>query len=148
MLSDERGRVSVAALSGKAKFTAGGKALTVPEGTESSAEAGGAPHDPERIPEEVLLDVVWPADEQRHAAETTEVSGRAAPSSVVTVNGARAAVGADGHFTATVPLRTGKNAVAVEAEDLGGRTRQATATVVRRPPPPALTPETTDLWKK
>jgi signal transduction histidine kinase len=43
VLSDERGRVSVAALSGKAKFTAGGKALTVPEGTETSAEAGAAP---------------------------------------------------------------------------------------------------------
>jgi hypothetical protein len=148
VLSDERGRVSVAALSGKAKFTAGGKALTVPEGTVSSAEAGAAPRDPERIPEEVLLDVVWPVGEQRHAAETTEISGRAAPSSVVTVNGTRTAVGTDGHFTATVPLRTGKNPVAVEAEDLGGRTRQAAATVVRRPPPPALRPETTDLWKK
>jgi hypothetical protein len=148
VLSDERGRVSVAALSGKAKFTAGGKALVVPEGTESSAEAGAAPRDPERIPEEVLLEVVWPAGEQRHATETTEVSGRAAPSSVVTVNGARAPVGADGHFTATVPLRTGKNPVAIEAEDLGGRTRQASGSVVRRPPPPALRPETTDLWKK
>jgi hypothetical protein len=148
VLSDERGRVSVAALSGKAKFTAGGKALTVPEGTESSAEAGAAPRDPERIPEEVLLDVVWPEGEQRHAAETTEISGRAAPSSVVTVNGTRTPVGTDGHFTATVPLRTGKNPVAVEAEDLGGRTRQAAGTVVRRPPPPALRPETTDLWKK
>ncbi|HEY4395460.1 MAG TPA: FecR domain-containing protein [Polyangia bacterium] len=148
VLSDERGRVSVAALSGKAKFTAGGKALTVPEGTESSAEAGAAPRDPERIPEEVLLDVVWPAGEQRHAAETTEISGRAAPSSVVSINGTRTPVGADGHFTATVTLRTGKNPVAVEAEDLGGRTRQASGTVVRRPPPPALKPETTDLWKK
>jgi len=148
VLSDERGRVSVAALSGKAKFTAGGKALVVPEGTESSAEAGAAPRDPQRIPEEVLLDVVWPAGEQRHAAETTEISGRAAPSSVVTVNGARTPVAADGHFTASVPLRTGKNQVAVEAEDLGGRTRQAAATVVRRPPPPALRPETTDLWKQ
>jgi hypothetical protein len=66
----------------------------------------------------------------------------------VTVNGARAPVSADGHFTATVPLRTGKNSVAVEAEDLSGRTRQSAATLVRRGPPPALTPETTDLWKK
>ncbi len=148
VLSDERGRVSVAALSGKARFTAGGKALTLPEGTQSSAEAGAAPSDPERIPEEVLLEVVWPAAEQRHGAETTEVSGRATPSSVVTVNGARATIGADGHFTATVPLRTGKNSVAVEAEDLSGRTRQSAATLVRRGPPPALTPETTDLWKK
>jgi hypothetical protein len=148
VLSDDRGRVSVAALSGKAKFTAGGKALTLPEGTQSSAEAGTAPSDPERIPEEVLLEVVWPAAEQRHAAETTEVSGRAAPSSMVTINGARTPVGADGHFTATVPLRTGKNPVSVEAEDLAGHTRAAAATLVRRGPPPPLTPESTDLWKK
>jgi hypothetical protein len=149
VLSDDRGRVSVATLSGKAKFAAGGKALTLPEGTQSSSEgAGAAPSDPERIPEEVLLEVVWPAAEQRHGVETTEVSGRAAPSSVVTVNGSRAPVGADGHFTATVPLRTGKNQVAIEAEDLGGRTRQTAGTLVRRGPPPALTPETTDLWKK
>ncbi|HVV49437.1 MAG TPA: FecR domain-containing protein [Polyangia bacterium] len=148
VLSDERGRVSVAALSGKAKFTAGGKSLTLPEGTESSSEGGAAPSDPEKIPEDVLLEVVWPAAEQRHGAAETEVAGRAAPSSVVTVNGARAAVGADGHFTATVPLRTGKNTVDVAAEDLAGRTRQSSATLVRRGPPPALTPEKADLWKK
>jgi hypothetical protein len=43
---------------------------------------------------------------------------------------------------------TGKNAVEVKVEDLGGRTRQASATLLRRGPPPALTPEATDLWKK
>lgn len=148
VLSDERGRVSVAALSGKAKFTAGGKSLTLPEGTQSSSEGGAAPSDPERIPEEVLLDVVWPAAEQRHGASETEVQGRAAPSSVVTVNGAPATVGADGHFTATVPLRTGKNTVDVAAEDLSGRTRQTSATLLRHGAPPVLTPEATDLWKK
>ncbi len=148
VLSDDRGRVSVAALSGKAKFSAGGKSLTLPAGTQSSSEAGAAPSDPERIPEEVLLEVVWPAAEQRHGVAATEVAGRAAPSSVVTVNGTRATVGPDGHFTTTVPLRTGKNPVDVAAEDLGGRTRQASATLVRRGPPPALTPEPTDLWKK
>ncbi len=148
VLSDERGRVSVAALSGQARFTAGGKSLILPEGTQSSSEAGAAPSDPERIPEEVLLEVVWPAAEQRHGVAETEVQGRAAPSSVVTVNGTRATVGADGHFTATVPLRTGKNAVDVAAEDLSGRTRQTSATLVRHGAPPALTPESTDLWKK
>ncbi len=148
VLSDERGRVSVAALSGKAKFTAGGKSLTLPAGTQSVERAGAAPSDPERIPEEVLLEVVWPAAEQRHGATGTAVAGRAAPSSLVTVNGTRAPVGADGHFTATVPLRAGKNPIDVAAEDLSGRTRQASATLVRRGPPPALTPETTDLWKK
>jgi hypothetical protein len=55
---------------------------------------------------------------------------------------------ADGRFTATVPLRTGKNSLEVKVEDLGGRTRQASATLLRRGPPPTLTPEATDLWKK
>ncbi len=148
VLSDERGRVSVASLAGKAKFTAGGKSLTLPQGTQSTSAGGAAPSDPERIPEEVLLEVVWPAAEQRHAAADTEVKGRAAPSSSVTVNGTRTEVGTDGQFTATVPLRTGKNALEVKVEDLGGRTRQASATLLRRGPPPALTPEATDLWKK
>ena len=148
VLSDERGRVSVASLAGKAKFTAGGKSLTLPEGSQSTSAAGAQPSDPERIPEEVLLQVVWPAAEQRHAAAETEVKGRAAPSSTVTVNGARTEVGGDGQFTATVPLRSGKNAVDVRVEDLSGRTRQASATLLRRGAPPALTPEATDLWKK
>ena len=148
VLSDERGRVSVASLAGKAKFTAGGKSLTLPQGTQSTSAAGAAPSDPERIPEEVLLEVVWPAAEQRHAAADTEVKGRAAPSSSVTVNGTPTEVGTDGQFTATVPLHSGKNAVDVKVEDLGGRTRQASATLLRRGPPPTLRPEATDLWKK
>jgi len=115
----------------------------------ASNRGGAAPGDPERIPEEVLLEVVWPVGEQRHATDHSEIHGRAAPSSVVTVNGSVAAVGVDGHFTTAVPLREGKNPVAVEVEDLSGRTRQATTTVMRHgPPQPALTPETTDLWKK
>jgi hypothetical protein len=148
VLSDERGRVSVASLAGKAKFTAGGRSLTLPQGTQSTSAAGAAPSDPERIPEEVLLEVVWPAAEQRHATADTEVKGRAAPSSSVMVNGTQAQMGADGQFTATVPLRTGKNTLEVKVEDLGGRTRQASATLLRRGPPPTLTPEATDLWKK
>jgi hypothetical protein len=148
VLSDERGRVSVASLAGKARFTAGGKSLTLAQGTQSTSSAGAPPSDPERIPEEVLLEVVWPAAELRHAAADTEVKGRASPSSSVMVNGTHAQVGADGQFTATVPLRTGKNTLEVKVEDLGGRTRQASATLLRRGPPPLLTPETTDLWKK
>ena len=148
VLSDERGRVSVASLAGKARFTAGGKSLTLAQGTQSTSAAGAAPSDPERIPEEVLLEVVWPAAEQRHATADTEVKGRASPSSSVMVNGTAAQIGSDGQFTATVPLRTGKNTLEVKVEDLGGRTRQASATLLRRGPPPTLTPEATDLWKK
>ena len=38
--------------------------------------------------------------------------------------------------------------VDVAAEDLGGRTRQTSATLIRHGAPPALTPEKADLWKK
>ncbi|HXU62381.1 MAG TPA: FecR domain-containing protein [Polyangia bacterium] len=148
VMSDDSGRVSVAALSGSARFSAGGKSLSVPAGSESSSQAGAPPSMPERIPEEVLLDVVWPADEQRHAVEHASVQGRARPSTTVTVNGASAPVGADGRFNAVVPLRVGKNTLDVAAEDVTGRMRHATGTVVRRGPPPPLAPEPADLWKK
>ncbi|HXJ20372.1 MAG TPA: FecR domain-containing protein [Polyangia bacterium] len=148
VMSDDAGRVSVAALTGNARFTAGGKSLTVPAGSESTSQAGAPPSDPERIPEDVLLDVVWPAEEQRHAMDRASVQGRARPSTTVTVNGSAAAVGPDGRFTAVVPLRVGKNTLDVAAEDVTGRTRRASGSVVRHGPPPTLTPEATDLWKK
>ncbi len=148
VMSDDAGRVSVAALSGRAKFSAGGKTLSVPAGSESWSQAGGPPSDPERIPEDVLLDVVWPTDEQRHAVDRAAVQGRASPSSTITVNGSPAVVGADGRFTAVVPLRVGKNTLDVSAEDVTGRMRRTSGTVVRRGPPPPLTPEAADLWNK
>jgi Glucodextranase, domain B/FecR protein len=149
VLSDPQGRVSVATLSGSARFAAGGKEVGVAAGTQSSSLAGAAPADPERIPEEIFLEVVWPAAEQRHTVEHTEIRGRARPSSVVRVNGAPASVGADGQFTTALPLAEGKNPVEIEVEDLTGRTRQVSSTVVRRgPAQPALTPEPTELWKK
>ena len=136
-MSDDNGRVSVAALTGRARFSAGGKSLSVPAGSESSSVAGGPPSDPERIPEEVLLDVVWPAEEQRHATDRASVEGHAHASTRVTINGTAASVGPDGRFNAVVPLRVGKNTLDVAAEDVIGRTRHATGTVVRRGPPPS-----------
>jgi hypothetical protein len=146
--ADERGQVSVAALKGTARFAAAGKTVVLPEGTETrSTKAGAPPEDPEKIPEEVLLQVVWPEGE-RHG-ETAAVTGRVRPASLVTINGAETPVGADGQFTATVPLHEGSNHVAVQAEDLSGRHGDATATIVRRPTrPPKLAPEPGELWKK
>ena len=114
--------MSVAALEGKTRFTAGGKSVALAAGTTSSSVRGAPPDDPERIAEEVLLNVVWPSAEH-HGAEA-EIAGRAAPSTVVLVNGAAANMGADGRFTAKVHLREGKNLVHVEAEDVAGRSRR------------------------
>jgi hypothetical protein len=145
--ADEHGQVSVATLKGKARFASAGKTVELPAGMETrSARAGAPPEDPERIPEEVFLQVVWP-ESDRHA-ETARIEGRARPASLVTINGAEAPVGEDGRFAATVPLREGGNRVAVEAEDLAGRRREAARTLMRRPTrPPTLAPEPGELWK-
>jgi hypothetical protein len=145
--ADEHGQVSVATLKGKARFASAGKTVVLPEGTETrSVRAGAPPEDPEKIPEEVLLQVVWP--EGDHRAETAQIEGHVRPASLVTINGARAAVGEDGRFAATVPLREGGNHVSIEAEDLAGRRRTEAATLVRRSTrPPKLAPEPGQLWK-
>jgi hypothetical protein len=148
--ADEHGRVSVAALAGNARFTAAGKSVTVAEGMTTSAPVGAPPQDPERIPAEVLLNVVWPTPD-RHDAEA-EIAGRAAPASTITVRSGDtskvAATGPDGRFKVVMPLRPGKTPVEIEAEDLAGRTRQVSTTLSRRGPPPSLKPESTDLWKR
>jgi len=151
VLADQNGRVAVATIAGTTRFAAGGKSVSLPAGTASASQAGAPPQDPEHISEEVFLNVVWPTVD-RHG-EHAQIKGRAAPSSVVTVRAPggleTAAVGADGQFSVTVPVGVGKTPIEVEAEDLVGHTKQATTTLVRRPPaPPALTPEATDLWKK
>jgi hypothetical protein len=148
--ADEKGRVSVAALAGNARFTAAGKSIALPEGTISAASAGAPPQDPERIPAEVLLNVAWPTPDRRDAEAA--IGGHAAPASTITVRSGEttrtATTGPDGRFSIAVPMRGGKIPVEVEAEDLPGRTRQVSATVSRRGPPPALKAETTDLWKR
>ncbi|HXU04507.1 MAG TPA: Ig-like domain-containing protein [Polyangia bacterium] len=151
VLADENGRVAVATISGKTRFAAGGKTISLPAGTASSSQNGGPPEDPEHISEDVFLNVAWPTVDRR--GEHAEIKGRATPSSVVTVRAPSgletATVGANGQFSVTVPVGVGKTPIEVEAEDLVGHTKQATTTLTRRPPPPpALTPEATDLWKK
>jgi len=151
VLADDKGRVSVAAIEGSARFAAAGKSVDLAPGTVSASQAGAPPDDPETIPEDVFLNVVWPSVDRN--TERAEIKGRATPSSIVTVRAPSgletATVGADGQFSVTVPIGSGKTPVEVEAEDLTGRTRQAGNTLTKRaPPPPALTPEATDLWKR
>jgi Glucodextranase, domain B len=145
--ADEHGRVSVASLRGTARFAAAGKTVSLPAGTETHSERGTAPQDPERIPDEVLLQVVWPEGE--HHADVAAIEGHVRPASLVTINGADTPVDADGRFKTSVSLREGTNRFAVEAEDLAGRRRTASQTLVRRPTrPPKLAPEPGELWKK
>jgi hypothetical protein len=144
--AEESGRVSVAVTDGSARFASGGREVILGPGTESRSERGGVPAEPERIPEEVLLSVVWPEAEQ-HGGRAA-VTGSAQPSSVVTLNGTPVVVAADGRFRSYVPLREGSNQIRVDAEDLMGR-RKATSTTLQRLPArrPDLTPIPGPLWK-
>lgn len=146
VMAGENGRVSVASTNGRARFQSGGKTVTLAEGTETRAEENKAPDDPEKIAEEVLLTVVWPSGE-RHG-EDADIRGKAAATSLVTVNGDPVAVGADGGFVARVPLKEGDNPIRVEAESLTGRMRADSKTLLRPTTrPPKLAPGKGRLWK-
>jgi hypothetical protein len=138
------GKVSVATSEGAARFSGAGKEVAVPAGSSSTALPDQAPGDPEPIPAELLLSVIWPEDDRvEHQAK---VRGKAQPSSRVNVNGAETEVGPDGTFTATVPMKLGKNHIQVEAEDIVGRTKTVDKTVTRAAPAPILEPSGDELW--
>jgi hypothetical protein len=147
VMATEGGKVAVASTQGNARFTAAGKEVLIPPGKTSHAAPGAPPADPEEIPEDVILSVVWP-DAEKHAAHVP-VSGTAGTASVVKVNGERVAVEADGRFAASIALHKGENVVKVETEDLTGRTKASSTTLVREPTRrPKLAPEQKDLWDK
>ena len=140
------GNVSVAASEGAARFEAQGKQVLVRKGNESTAFPGAAPSDPEPIPEQLLLAVIWPEDDKPEAV--SQIRGRASPSSRVRVNGEETSVAPDGSFLARVPLSAPQTRVRVEAEDMAGR-RKTLDKVVRRPPrAPSLQPSGGRLWNE
>jgi hypothetical protein len=138
------GKVNVAASEGAARFSAQGKEVVVPGGSVSTAMPDQAPSDPEPMPQEILLSVVWPEDDRLDSE--ARIKGKAQASSRVAVNGVDAEVGADGTFQTKVPLKIGKNRVQVEAEDINGRSRSVDRMVTRAAPAPSLVPSAGELW--
>jgi hypothetical protein len=138
------GKVNVATSEGAARFSGKGKEVIVPGGSASSAMPNEAPTDPEPIPQEILLSVIWPEDDR--VVAQAKIKGKAQPSSRVNVNGVETEVGADGAFRASVPLKIGKNRVQVDAEDILGRTKSVDKEVVRAATPPTLEPSDQELW--
>ena len=138
------GKVSVATTEGAARFSGKGKEVVVSGGRVSTALPDQAPGDPEPMPKEILLSVVWPEDDRLD--NLARVKGKAQASSRVVVNGVETEVEGDGTFHATLPLRIGKNHVQVEAEDIAGRTKSVERVVTRAAPAPALVPTDQELW--
>lgn len=145
--ADELGRVAVATTEGAASFEAAGRVVNVPAGSATRADPGQPPTDPERIPEEVFLSVTWPTGDRRD--DKVPVTGRAAPGSVVRVNGADTDIDGSGQFTASVPLKVGPNPIRVDVEDPSGRSRSERRDIRKiSTKGPDLAPVPTDLWKK
>jgi len=145
--ADERGRVAVATTEGAARFEAAGRAVTVPAGSETRAEPGAPPRDPEKIAEDVLLTVAWPAGE-RHE-EKLPITGKVGPGSQVRVNGAPASLDGEGHFTASIAMHAGPNPIEVEVEDIAGRSKSERREIKKLATrPPDLTTVPVELWKK
>ncbi|HEX7507889.1 MAG TPA: hypothetical protein VF550_14020 [Polyangia bacterium] len=138
------GKVNVATSEGTTRFAGKGKEVIVPGGSASAALPDQAPTDPEPIPQEILLSVIWPEDDRLDGQ--ARVKGKAQPSSKVNVNGVDTEVGTDGVFRASVPLKVGKNHVQVDAEDIIGRTKSVDRVITRAAPAPILVPNNQELW--
>jgi hypothetical protein len=138
------GKVSVATSEGTARFAGKGKEVLVPVGKVSTALPDQAPGDPESLPQELLLSVIWPEDDRLDSQ--AKVKGKAQPSTRVNVNGVETEVDADGVFHANVPLKIGKNRVQVEAEDVVGRRKSLDKVVSRAAAPPTLESTDQELW--
>ncbi len=140
------GRVSVAATKGEVRFSAAGRAVALTAGTESVAGAGQGPSQPEQIPEDLLLSVVWPELGARSARTT--IVGKVSPSSRVKLNGIEADVQADGRFTVSPGVAVGPNRWDFSVEDINGRKKTLSHTAQRPAPTPVLETTGEVLWKR
>jgi hypothetical protein len=78
----------------------------------------------------VLLAVQWPNSKETNRP-TVPISGRVEPGSRVFVQGQPVTVEAGGQFRAEVPLRQGKQKIAIVTVDALGRRREVENTVKR-----------------
>jgi hypothetical protein len=127
--ADGRGIVTVAAVSGSVNLVGKKKHVEVREG-EVTHVTGGEPDAPSPALRRVLLSVRWPV-ERATSKDTVPVSGKVEAGSRVFIQGQPIPVEPGGSFRAEVPLRDGRQKVAVLAIDPMGRRKQVDATIVR-----------------
>lgn len=119
LFSNGRGIVVVASERGSVKLKTSGGDWLLEAGNQAVIRKDDAPI-PSAIPEEVLLNVVWPDAKVTRDKKIT-ITGRVAPGTVVRINGTPAVLNPDGTFTSSVALRRGRNPLEVEAVDMLGR---------------------------
>ena len=121
----------LASVAGSVHLTNGGKSVEVGKG-EISRIAGpqAAPGLPAAALRRVLLSVQWPNVKETNKP-SLPVAGRVEPGSRVFIQGQQVSVENGGIFRAQVPLRQGKQKIAVVTVDALGRRKQVESIVMR-----------------
>ncbi|MGE5047302.1 MAG: hypothetical protein ACM3PC_01935 [Deltaproteobacteria bacterium] len=129
--SDGHGIVAVATVTGSVHLAGSGESVEVAKGQVSRvSRTQPTPSQPAAALRRVLLSVQWPNQKETNRA-TLPIVGRVEPGSRVFVQGVPVAVEPGGTFHAEVPLRQGRQKIAVVTVDALGRRRQVESVVVR-----------------
>jgi len=129
--ADGRGVVAVASVTGNVNVAGGGRSVALNQGEVTHiTKTAPTPSKPVAALRRVLLSVQWPNQKETNQA-TLPIEGRVEPGSRVFVQGEPVAVEEGGTFRAQVPLRQGRQKIAVVTVDALGRRRQVEGVVLR-----------------
>ncbi|HZX96785.1 MAG TPA: hypothetical protein VFE90_19860 [Myxococcales bacterium] len=129
--SDGHGVVAVASVAGSVHLSGGGKSVDVTRGEVSRlSKAEPSPSQPAAALRRVLLSVQWPNHKETNRT-VLPIVGRVEPGSRVFVQGEPVVVEAGGTFRTEVPLRQGRQKIAVVTVDALGRRKQVQSMVMR-----------------
>ena len=129
--ADGRGVVAVASVTGNVNVAGGGRSVALNQGEVTHiTKTTPTPSKPVAALRRVLLSVQWPNQKETNKA-TLPIEGRVEPGSRVFVQGEPVAVEEGGTFRAQVPLRQGRQKIAVVTVDAFGRRRQVEGVVLR-----------------
>jgi hypothetical protein len=129
--ADGRGVVAVASVTGTVHLSGGGKSVSVDKGQVAHvSKASPTPTQPAEALRRVLLSVEWPNQRETNKA-ILPIVGRVEPGSRVFVQGVPAVVEAGGTFRAEVPLKQGRQKIAIVTVDALGRRKQVESMVLR-----------------
>ncbi len=128
--ADGKGVIAVAAVTGSVHLSGNGKSVDVQKGEISRIQGPAGPSLPAAALRRVLLSVQWPSAQGTNQA-SVPIAGHVEPGSRVFVQGQPVAVEAGGSFRAEVPLREGKQRIAVVTVDALGRRKLVEGMVKR-----------------
>src|SRR3954464_12457956 len=129
--ADGRGVVAVASVTGTVNVAGGGNSVAIAQGQITRmTKSEPAPSRPVEALRRVLLNVQWPNQRETNKA-SLPIAGRVEPGSRVFVQGEPVTVEEGGTFRTDVPLKQGKQKIAVVTVDALGRRRQVESVVLR-----------------